>query len=331
MNNLKVQYMGIELKNPILVGSSGLTADIESIKRLEENGAGGVVLKSLFEEQIMLEAGSIEDAGESINNDLDASNYIKHYVKQNNINDYLTLIEKLKNEVSIPVIASLSCVSPGGWTEFTKSIEKAGADALELNLFVLPADETVKSETIEQQYFEIIQKVRKEINIPLAVKISPHFSGIANIIVNLSKTGISGIVLFNRFFNPDIDIEKMQITSSHVFSKPEELSVPLRWIGLLSDKVKCDLAATTGIYDGRDVIKTILAGAACVEVVTALYRNGPEYIAFMLDQLQGWMEKHGYDSIDKFRGKMSQSKLKQPGQFERAQFMKYFSGHKDII
>ncbi len=331
MNKLKVQYMGLELKNPILIGSSGLTADVESIKRLEQNGAGGVVLKSIFEEQILLEAGSIEDAGDSINNDFEASNYIKHYVKQNNLNDYLSLIENVKKKVSIPVIASVNCVSSGEWTTFTKSIEKAGADALELNLFILPSDEKMKSEAIETQYFDIINKVHKETNIPLSVKISPHFSGIANMIVNLSKTGISGLVLFNRFFNPDIDIESMQVVSSHIFSRPEELSVPLRWIGLLSDKVKCDLAVTTGIYDGRDIVKAILAGAACVETVTTIYRNGPEHLALMLDQIEGWMEKHGYDSIDKFRGKMSQSRLKQPGQFERAQFMKYFSGHKDII
>ncbi|MBN2040190.1 MAG: dihydroorotate dehydrogenase-like protein [Spirochaetes bacterium] len=331
MSDLKTTYMGLELKNPIMAGSSGFTSTVDKVKELEDNGIGGVVLKSIFEEQIMLEADSIIKSGDSVNADIAADDYIKYYIQQNNLNNYLKLIEDLKKQVSIPVIASVACVSDKGWTDFTESIENAGADALELNTYILPFESKIKSKEIEKKYFDIVYSAKKHISIPLAVKLPYYFTNLSRMIIELSKTGIDGLVLFNRFLKFDIDIESIKIQPGGIFSAPEEISVPLRWISLLSDDVKCDLAASIGIHDGYDAIKTILTGATCVEIASTIYKNGPSYIGKMIDQMEDWMKRHSFKSINNFKGKMNQANVKDPQQLERAQFMKYFSGHDELV
>ncbi len=325
MAYLETKYMGLTLKNPIIVGSSGLTGSVAKIKELEANGAAAVVLKSIFEEQILMEvdslrAGHLSHAAEA--------DYITQYTQQHTLDKYLKLIKNAKKEVSIPVIASVNCLSPAKWTSFAKKIQDSGADGLELNIFILPGDFKQKGEDVEKIYFDIINEVNAQISIPIAVKMSFYFSGLANMIFNLSVRDISAIVLFNRFYKPDIDLEKMEVVSSHVFSSAEELSLPLRWIGILSGYVKCDLAATTGIHDGNGVIKCLLVGAKAVQVATTIYKNGPTQIGKMLEQVKNWMKEHRYNSILDFTGKLSQDRIKDPVEYERSQFMKYFSDSK---
>lgn len=326
MIDLSTTYMGLNLKNPIIIGSSGLTHSTEDIKKLEENGAGAVVLKSIFEEQILMEGKSL-DAHHHMPH-AEAEDYIRHYTRQHNLDGYLKLIKETKKAVSIPVIASINCISASEWTSFGKKIQDAGADGLELNMFIMPADYEKKGEDIEQIYFDIVNEVRNRVSLPLGIKISSYFSGLANMIFNLSVRKVDAIVLFNRFFKPDIDLEKMQIIAADVYSSPSEICRPLQWIGMLSGKVKCDLAASTGIHSGHCVLKNVLAGAKAVQIASAIYRNGPEHIGKMLDQMTKWMKQHYYTSINEITGKLSQKHIKDPALYERAQFMKYFAAAK---
>ncbi len=315
--------MGLNLKNPIIIGSSGLTHSADDIKKLEENGAGAVVLKSIFEEQILMESKSLGSHHHVTH--AEEEDYIRNYTRQHNLDEYLKLIKDTKKAVSIPVLASINCISASEWTSFGKKIQDAGADGLELNLFIMPADVDQKGEEIEQIYFEIINKVREHVSIPISVKISSYFSGLANMIFNLSVRKIDGIVLFNRFFKPDIDMDKMQIVAADIYSSPSEHCQPLQWIGMVSGSVKCDLAASTGVHDGLCALKNILAGAKAVQIASAIYRNGPEHIGVMLDQMTQWMKEHYYTSIKDITGKLSRKNIKNPALYERAQFMKYFA------
>lgn len=327
MANLETKYMGLTLKNPLIVGSSRLTDSVEKIKALAESGAAAVVLKSLFEEQIEYEAEReyAQQEGSGFHYQ-EAADYIKGYSRENKVSNYLKLIREAKEAVDIPVIASVNCVSSREWTKYARKFEEAGADALELNIFILPSDPLHTAKENEQVYFDIAQKVKKQINIPLSLKVSYYFSGLANTFRELSWTGIDGMVLFNRFFSPDIDIDTMKVTSSFIFSTPEELAISLRWVAMLSDKLHCDIAASTGIHDGKAMIKQILAGAAATQVTTALYKEGNKKIGQMLDELNQWMDKKGFKSIDDFKGKMSQKEVDNPATYERVQFMKHFAG-----
>ena len=323
--DLSVKYLGLNLKNPIVVGSSGLTNSVEKIKELEQFGAGAVVLKSLFEEQILF-----EESNASANNEYDypeAMDYIKAYARDNSIQKYLQLIENAKKEVSIPVIASINCVDKGEWISFAKKIEKAGADALELNISLLPSDINKTSADNEKMYFDIVETIKKTINIPLSLKMSHYSAGLTNLIQKLSWTkNIDGFTLFNRYYNPDIDIETLKITSSGVFSSPEDISSSLRWVALLSGKIRTDIAASTGIHTGEDVIKQLLAGATVVHVVSTLYQNGTKQLKEMVEALEGWGNKHNYKSIEDFRGIVNFESAENSIAFERVQFMKYFGG-----
>ncbi|MCF8219260.1 MAG: dihydroorotate dehydrogenase-like protein [Bacteroidales bacterium] len=327
MADLKTNYLGLELKNPIIVGSSRLTSTVNSIKDIESKGAGAVVLKSLFEEQIEYEAEKVfaEQEGEGFHYQ-EATDYIKGYSKDHKVGDYLKLIKEAKASVDIPIIASVNCVSAREWTSFAKKLEEAGADALELNIFILPSDPNHEGRDNEKMYFEIAEKVKKKVNIPVALKVSYYFSGLAKTLRELSWAGVDGLVLFNRFFSPDIDIDNFKITSSFVFSSPEELAISLRWVAMMSGIVHCDLAASTGIHDGKAVIKQLLAGAKATQVTSILYKSGLGKITEMKQELEAWMDKHGYKTIDEFRGKMSQKEAENPAAFERVQFMKHFSG-----
>jgi dihydroorotate dehydrogenase (fumarate) len=228
--------------------------------------------------------------------------------------------------VQIPIIASINCVTSSEWISYAKKIEEAGADALELNIFLLPSDVNHSSEENEKVYFDIINEVRKQVSFPIAVKTSFYFSGLAKMMLKLSWTGISGLVFFNRFFSPDIDIDNFTITTANVFSHPEEISTSLRWVAVLSDKLYCDVAASTGIHDGRAVIKQLLAGAKATQVVSVLYKNGFEHINVMLKEIEEWMKKNNFKNIEDFRGKMSYKKSGNTPAYLRVQFMKYFAG-----
>lgn len=323
MINTSVEYMGLKLKNPVIAGSSGLTNSFENILKIEKAGAGAVVLKSLFEEQILQEINITHS--ELTFSYPEANDYIKNYSQQNEVGNYIELIKKCKSTISIPVIASINCVSSNEWTGFAKKIQEAGADALELNIFVLPSDPDKTAEDNEKEYFDIIEKVRKEISIPIAIKISSYFSGLANFAKKLAWTDINAMVLFNRFYSPDIDIQKMEVIPTHVFSTPEEISLPLRWVAMISDIVECDIAASTGIHDSAGVIKQLLAGANAVQICSVLYKKSINEISLIIKGLENWMEKNNHSSIDDFRGKLSAKGNKNPAAYERVQFMKHFA------
>ncbi len=326
MVDLSTEYLGMKLKNPVIAGSSGLTNSVKSIKELEENGAAAVVLKSIFEEEIAFEYEDILKEAESKGYNLDQFDYYDYKIKEDNIDKYTTLINESKKNVSIPVIASVNCVYSHEWLAFASQLEKAGADALELNMFFLPSDFERTSEEKEKAYFQIIEQVQKAVNLPIALKISYYFSNLGPMIQKLSNTGISGLVLFNRFFSPDFDIDKFEVKSSNIFSAPSDLSISLRWIAIMAARVNCDLAASTGVHDGVALIKQLLAGADAVQVASTLYENGKGRISEMLKTLEEWMAGKGYGNLSDFRGKMSQAKSSNPAAYERVQFMKYFGG-----
>lgn len=326
MANLSTSYMGFNLKNPIIVGSSGLTNSVENIIEIEKNGAGAVVLKSLFEEQInhMINK-TMHNHGDTFGYP-EADDYISNYTRDNDIDVYLKLIKGAKEAVDIPVIASINCVSSADWISFASKMQEAGADGLELNIFILPSDPKRDAAQNEAVYFDIIEKVKKEVTIPVAIKISSYFSGMANMALKLSWTGIKGMVLFNRFFSPDIDIDNFKVTATNVFSHPEELAMSLRWVAMLSSRLHCDVAASTGVHDGPAVIKQLLAGAKAVQIASVLYKKGFGEIGGMLKDLEAWMDKHNFESLDDFVGKMSIKEIENPAAFERVQFMKHFAG-----
>lgn len=323
--DLSTKYLGLELRNPVIVGSSGLTDSVKKIAELEKFGAGAVVIKSIFEEEITLEYEKVlaEEAPSRYKDDY--LDYFDYKIKEDNIKNYVKLISDAKKKVNIPVIASINCTSSHEWTYFASKIEEAGADALELNMFILPSTLDKSIDDIDHIYLEIINNVKNTIKIPLSIKISYYFSNLGRAIKVLSKTGVDGIVLFNRFYSPDIDLDKLELISTNVFSTPQELSTSLRWIGIMANRVKCDLAASTGIHDGKAVIKQLLAGANAVQMVSALYQKGPEFLSQVIEEIESWMKDKGYESISDFRGMLSQEKYVNPTLYERVQFMKYFS------
>ncbi len=325
MVDLTTNYLGLTLRNPIIIGSSGLTDTAMKIKTLENNGAGAVVIKSIFEEEITHEyEQAIKDESAKRYKD-EFLDYLDYKIKGDNINNYVQLIQDAKKTTEIPIIASVNCVSRHEWTYFAKAIEEAGADALEVNLFMLPSSLDKTPEEQEKIYFDIVEKLKEKIKIPIALKISFYFSNLALVIQKLSATGVKGIVLFNRFYSPDINVEKMEITAGNVLSHPEELPISLRWIAIMANRVQCDLAASTGVHDGNAMIKQLLAGATAVQVVSAIYQHGPEKIQNMLKDLKKWMIHHEFEKISDFRGKLSQQNAINPSVYERVQFMKYFS------
>ncbi|MBS3808178.1 MAG: dihydroorotate dehydrogenase-like protein [Bacteroidales bacterium] len=329
MADLSTQYMGLELKNPIIVGSSELTNKSDKVKELAEAGAGAVVLKSLFEEQIMMEvdAQRVNNMYGSFN---DVENYVSFYTRKHDLDEYLELIRSSKESTDIPVIASINCISSSEWVDFARQIEKAGADALELNMFIMPNDPNFSGFELEKIYFDLVDNIQQHIKIPVALKMGTYFSGLAKTFIELSKTNISAMVLFNRFYSPDINLEKESIKASHVFSHPDDFSNSLRWIGILSDQVDCDLSASTGAHDGYTILKNLLVGAKATHVVSTIYKNSNTQIQKMLEQIEKWMDQKGYQSIPEFRGKLSQANIKQPMMYERAQFMKYYSNYRDV-
>ena len=324
MVDLTTKYAGLTLKNPLIISSSGLTDSADKIKKLEESGAGAVVLKSLFEEQIKYETGTYMQGADYP----EAEDYLNYYIRSNNVDQYLALIENARKNVTIPVIASINCITSSEWVDFSKKIEEAGADALELNVYFLPVNKNISSQKYEDIYLKLATRVRELISIPVIIKLGQQFTNIVNLVNELYNRGISAIVLFNRFYSPDINIDTQKIISSDVFSTPADIRHSLRWVAILSHLIsEIDIAASTGIHDGEAVIKQLLAGARAVQVCSVIYKKGPGYISEILSDVQKWMMKNNLNSPDQFRGKMNYGNIKDPALYERAQFMKYYSSH----
>ena len=325
MTDLAVTYMGIQLKNPIIVSSSSLTNTVEKIKRCEDSGAGAVVLKSLFEEQIEAQTAEIEEDSWPYPHP-EAFDYVRQMGMRLGQDEYLKLIKDAKKAVKIPVIASLNCITPKWWNSYAAEIARAGADAIELNIAILPTDPKHSAEEIEKTYVRIVEGIRRKVDLPIAAKIGPYFTSLPQITRKLRNAGTAALVLFNRFYQLDIDIEKLELAPGYHLSSPDEIYVPLRWIAILSAQVGCELAASTGIHDGSAAIKQLLAGAQVIQICSNLYQKGMGRIKEILEELSSWMDAHGYQKIDEFRGKMSMEVSEKPEYYERLQYIKVFVG-----
>jgi dihydroorotate dehydrogenase (fumarate) len=329
MADLKTKYLGLELKNPLIVASSGLTDSLQNIVSLEKAGAGAIVLKSIFEEEIVseMETKMKQMATESFLYP-ETLDFYEDMEEENISLKYLELIREAKSKLNIPIIASINCVTADYWTLFPKQIEIAGADALELNIFVLPSDFRTNRKNGEQLYFDIIQEVTSKVKIPVSVKLSYYFSDLASTLLKLSQTSISGLVLFNKFYNPDFDIDKLEVTSGKILSSSDDYHNTLRWISIMGGRTSCSLAASTGIHNGETAVKMLLAGADALQIASVIYQTGQDQIHEILSFIADWMDKKGFDNISDFRGKMSQALSNNPAAYERVQFMKYFRGYK---
>jgi dihydroorotate dehydrogenase (fumarate) len=342
MINLQTRYLGLELRNPIIAASCGLTNTIENIKKLDSSGIGAIVIKSMFEEQINIETENyIKDGKGNVKTFIDAPDnitssriydyeeaysYIYDYAKNNTLEKYLSFIAEAKKAANVPIIVSINCVSNYNWYSFAKKIQDAGADAIELNIYILPSDFRRSAEDDEKVYFDIINEVKKFINIPVAIKIGYYFTSLAQSVLKLSESGVDGLVLFNRPYNTDIDINTLSLAPGHIFSSGSEYNHTLRWVSILSGRIKCDLAATTGIHDYESVIKMLLAGADTVQMASVFYKRGFDVIPEFLSSISSWMKKHNFESINDFKGKLSKNNLENPAALERVQFMKLYSG-----
>jgi len=330
MMNLQTEYAGLQLKNPLIVGSSSLMGSLENLKRLEELGASAVVLKSIFEEEITNEFEKVLNEADA-NTDREYLDYFDDKIKNDNLTEYIDLIHRAKKELSIPVIASINCYSVHEWTYFVKKIEEAGADAIELNIFYFPADFSNSSKKMEKRYLHIIEKVVASTKIPVVVKMSQYFTNLGAMIKKVSKTGVAGVTLFNRFYKPDINLDRNELVTASVFSTPQEYVIPLQWAALMHSKIKIPMAASTGIHDGESFVKLLLAGASANYIVSSLYKNGFEVITEILAYLEKYLVDNNFESVQEIIGLLSQKNIVNPKYYERAQFMKYFSDAVDIV
>ncbi|GIV20927.1 MAG: dihydroorotate dehydrogenase [Armatimonadota bacterium] len=331
--DLSTTYMGLKLRNPLVASSSPLSHKVEGICQLEEAGIGAVVMYSLFEEQITLESQQLDyfltHGTESY---AEALSYFPDLGEYNvGPDEYLRLIRNAKEKVGIPLIGSLNGVSAGGWVHYAKLIEQAGADALELNVYYLPTDPDLTGSAVEEMTVEVVQAVRKEVTIPLAVKISPFFSSIPHMAKRLAEAGANALVLFNRFYQPDIDIENLEVKPHLVLSDSDELRLPLRWTAILHGRVPLDLAITTGVHTHRDVLKGLMAGAKVTMMASELLQNGLGRIGQILQEMQAWMEEYEYSSVQQMIGSVSQKNVAEPAAFERANYMKVLDSYPRLI
>ena len=317
--------MGLELKNPLVVSSSGLTNTIQGIERSFRAGAGAVVLKSLFEEQIDYELRGQKQSDE-LSMHPEADEYIDRMGKELGPSDYLGLIREAKKRVEGPVIASVNCVSSKWWGDWARQIEDAGADALELNVAIMPRGREQSAAQIEEHFLHIIERVRRGLGIPIAVKLGPYFTALPHFVARLHAAGVKGLVLFNRFYQLDIDVKTMKLVAGYQFSSPGEIYPTIRWTSLLSGQCECDIAASTGVSGGEDVIKLLLAGAHVVQICSTLYRNGYEHLSAMLKEIEAWMRRAKFGSIDEYRGALSQQTSEEPAAYERLQYIQALTG-----
>ena len=330
--DLTTTYMGLTLKNPIVPSSSPLSYNIDSIRSLEDAGAAAVVMHSLFEEQITLESQQL-DHYLSYGTDSFAE-ALSYFPDQESYNvgpeKYLDLISQAKGAVDIPIIGSLNGVSSGGWIEYAKKIQEAGADALELNVYYVSTNPAIAGTEVEKMYLDILKDVKASVSIPVAMKLSPYFSATANMAHSLAEAGADALVLFNRFYQPDLDIEELDVVPQLVLSKSRDLHLPLRWVAILFGQVPADLAITGGVQNHVDVLKGLMAGAKVTMMASVLLRKGPKRITKTLVRLSQWMEDHEYESVAQMQGSMSQQNVNEPAAFERANYMKVLqSWHPD--
>ncbi len=326
MSNLETTYLGLKLKNPLVAASSGLTNSVEKIAELEQAGIGAVVLKSIFEEQIKGEVSSMLGKDAQNTGYPEAEDYIKGYLRDNSIKKHIELIEKAKKAVDIPVIASVNCVSGDEWTSFSRDFQDAGADAIELNIFHIPTSRHEKPGIVEQLYIDVLKKVKSQVSIPVSVKFGIYHSNIIGMAEKLKANGASGIVMFNRFYEPDINLETLELTASEIFSSPADIRRSLRWVGMVSSDVSnLDIAASTGIHDSNAVVKQLLAGATVTQLCSTLYLNGTKIVPEMLTGISDFMRKWNFKKLGDFRGRLSYKNIPDPMLYERSQFMKYFS------
>ena len=329
MANLTTKYLGLELKNPLIVGSSGLTASADSIIKLAQNGAGAVVLKSVFEEEIQMEyQATFKDHLGEMENNLEFFDYYDYKLKDDALRRTTDLISEVKLNSDIPIVASINCRSVGEWYAFASKLQTAGADALELNLFRMPVSADEDAATITERYLKIIQKVKEHVSIPISVKLSPYFTDLAHVASMMEKSGVDGFVLFNRFYNPDFDLNTKRVVSSHIYSNANDYVWPMRWVSILAGRLNADIVASTGVHTPETFIKMLVAGASAVQVVSALYINGPTYILDFLHGLEKWMDSKGLHSIADIQDFGKDLLPKNPEMFERVQFMKYYSDYK---
>jgi dihydroorotate dehydrogenase (fumarate) len=327
--DLSTTYLGLKLKNPLVASSSPMCGDIANIRRLEDAGAAAVVLQSLFEEQIEQESDELDrfiDAASEV-----GAESVTHFPELTHRvmgpETYLKHIVKCKQAVKIPVIASLNGTSRGGWIGYAKQMEQAGADALELNIYHIPVSADVTGEQVEQKYIDLLQAVKAEVRIPVAVKLGPYFSSMANMARKLDSTGVDALVLFNRFYQPDYDLEALDVVPNLILSNSHELLLRLHWIAVLYGNIKADMALTGGVHCATDVVKAMMAGAKVAMMTSALLKRGISYLDTIATELLVWMGEHEYDSIRQMQGSMSRNAVPQPGAFERANYMKVLSSY----
>lgn len=323
--DLTTSYLGLKLRNPLIVASSPISKKIEDVKSAEEAGAAAIVMYSLFEEQIEKEQQALDRfLSANVDSFAEALSYFPEPASFHSIdaNAYLKQLENVKRAVKIPVIGSLNGVSAGGWTKYAKKMEEAGADAIELNMFYVPANVTLTPAEIEDRYIENVQAVKSQVKIPVAVKLSPFFTALGHLATRLDQSGANGLVLFNRFFCPDIDLDKLEVTPQLYLSDKSENRLVLRWAAILYSHIRADICATSGIRDSDDVLKMIMAGASAVALCSVLLQNGVGHLSRILDGMQRWMTDHDYSSIKQMQGSMSYRSVTEPSAYERANYMK---------
>lgn len=323
--NTKTKYLGLELNSPIIVGSCGLTADVDKMVEMEAAGAGAVILKSVFEEQIIYDIKRNTHVVAPTDNYGDSYEYIAAHVADDSLNKHFQMIRSAKQRLSIPVIGSINCFSYENWITYAIKFQEAGCDALELNMAILPYETNLSADDVERTFTQIINTLRKSVSIPVSIKVGTYFTDMAKQLQQLSWMGVQGVTLFNKSVQVDIDTENECLKNISYLSAPEDLYNTLRWTAIMSKKMRCDLAASTGVYSGDDVVKLLLAGATTVQVVSCLYKNGVSYLRDLNNGLTSWMEKKGYESVDKFRGKLAVQPNDHASVAMRTQFMKYFA------
>jgi len=329
MSDLTTSYLGLKLKTPLVASASPVCESVANLRQLEDAGVGAVVLPSLFEEQLELEGRTVdEDLFRGSDSFPEAGSFLPDLESYNlGPEGTLEMIRAAKERVGIPVIASLNGVTPGGWAEYARLMEEAGADAIELNLYSIPAECAETADDVERGYVELVRQVRRAVRLPIAVKVSPFFSAPANMALQFADAGANGLVLFNRFYQPDFDIEVMEVVPTLKLSRPEELLLRLHWVAIIYGNVEADLAVTGGVHSAGDVVKCVMAGAHAAMMTSALLQNGIGYAATVLAELRRWMEEHEYESVAQMRGSMSRRSAPDPGAFERANYMRVLSSY----
>ncbi|MCP5419302.1 MAG: dihydroorotate dehydrogenase-like protein [Gammaproteobacteria bacterium] len=328
--DLSTSYMGLQLKHPIVASASPLSANLDGIKRLEDAGAAAVVMASLFEEQIRHEneafAHLMESGTESFAESISYFPAVEDY--HVGTEAYLDLLQKASAAVDIPIIASLNGVTNEGWVDYAKQMQEAGAKGIELNVYYIPADMTITGRDVEQRYLSIAKAVKKSVTVPVALKLSPFFSAFGAMAKEFDEAGVDGLVLFNRFYQPDFDLDKLEVVTNLDLSSASELRLPLLWLAILYGRVKASLGATTGVHSATEVIKYLMAGADVVMTTSSLLKNGASFLATLINETKAWMERHDYSSVAQMKGSMSQKNVADPAAFERANYIKILEGYK---